>query len=67
MGDLFEDYLEQTVKDYRISESTKNGRRSAYKRLVKTFPTILKKRPNQLEITEVMTWFNKLNRGNFKN
>ena len=61
MEDLFQDYLEQTAKDYRISESTKNGRRSAYKRVVKTFPSILKKRPNQLEITEVMTWFNELN------
>ena len=40
MGDLFEDYLEQTAKDYRISESTKNGRVSIHRKVPFTLAII---------------------------
>ena len=49
MGDLCDKYAEKTRDDFTLTEKAKYARLSALKRLIKTYPDLREKKPNQLE------------------
>ena len=61
IGDLCDRYAEKTRDDFTLTEKAKYARLSALKRLPKTYPSLREKKPNQLDIKDLLNWFPEFN------
>jgi len=61
IGDLCDEYAEKTRDDFTLTEKAKYARLSALKRLLKTYPDLREKKPNQLDLKNLLNWFTEFN------
>ncbi|MAM91263.1 MAG: hypothetical protein CMI15_07280, partial [Opitutaceae bacterium] len=61
IGDLCDKYVDETENDLSLTHGAKHVRLAALKRLVKTYPGLLKKKPNQLELKNLLKWYQDFN------
>ena len=61
IGDLCDKYVNQTENDLSLTHGAKHARLAALKRLLKTYPGLVKKKPNQLELKNLLKWYQDFN------